>query len=101
MPYSVLMPIFADRIFVYDAIGRYKRILAVDGSGSFRGRVMAVHTTIFMGMAPFGSLLAGFQHSGCSGTQEAMPSPQCVSNGFGELHERGASSCFFSAIAND
>jgi MFS family permease len=25
-----------------------------------RGRVMAVHTTIFMGMAPFGSLLAGF-----------------------------------------
>jgi MFS family permease len=47
--YSFMLQLGATNTFIQLMIPDY-----------LRGRVMAVHTTIFMGMAPFGSLLAGF-----------------------------------------
>ena len=51
---------------------------------ALRGRVMAVYSMMFMGMAPFGALLAGW-------VAERFGAPQAVAI--------GGASCFVAAIA--
>jgi MFS family permease len=53
----VLLPVGYSFMLQLGATNTFLQLLVPD---HLRGRVMAVHTTIFMGMAPFGSLLAGF-----------------------------------------
>jgi MFS family permease len=56
---SVLLLLPAGYSFMLQ-LGASNTFLQLMVPDHLRGRVMAVHTTIFMGMAPFGSLLAGF-----------------------------------------
>jgi MFS family permease len=53
----VLLPVGYSFMLQLGATNTFLQLMVPD---HLRGRVMAVHTTIFMGMAPFGSLLAGF-----------------------------------------
>jgi MFS family permease len=82
MPYAVLMPVFADHIFHsgarglgilmgFSGVGALIGALAMIQMGAsntliqtmtpdhLRGRVMAVYSMMFMGMAPIGALLSG------------------------------------------
>lgn len=53
----MLLPVGYSFMLLLGATNTFLQLMVPD---HLRGRVMAVHTTIFMGMAPFGSLLAGF-----------------------------------------